>query len=497
MRTIVFTFSIVLVGLHLQGQELLFERDINLSSVFRDKRESLPIINSDSSLTLFLLDHDDIVGLRFSKDFKLIDSIIVERIDGKNNLLVGHSADKQSYNLFFANKNRSQFTIKNIDFENKTSRIMPLKLEFKKEKYLEAFSYNGKFYVLTVRKMSSVLNIFEFDGKVNLNKRVVDLSEYEFARKGYFHLYDIFLDEEVFPKQVLKITKIESHNPNPLDIASAENKLYCFNGNLLLTVDNEDDNTKLISIDLNYFSSEVVFIDQGYIKNDDNSKTKSNSYLVDNILYQIRASKEELFLRGYSLMTKSLVFEQRVSSGEEICFANTPLFQEGGTTIFTQNSERELNKSKQFLRRMVAGDVGISVYSHSNKLVLTVGGYQHVQNSGGGGPYTMHQGTNSMATPYGTIASPQLNTYNPTAFGYNTYKNTRSVYFKTLISAESGLHLEGDVEKNAFDKIEFFEGDFEGFISSETIFKIGDTYIFGFYDKTEKKYFLRGFGDGN
>ncbi len=302
------------------------------------------------------------------------------------------------------------------------------------------------------------------------------------------------LSENNSPFQLnLKIHKIDNSNPNPLDLTTKENKIYYCDNRIYLVLDNNIEDTKVISISLKDFNSSVNFYNQLNIGSEDTYSVKSNSYLFMDKLYQIKGNKDELGFRMIDLKSDSVIKEYRVRENEEIIFRNTPLMQEGGTTIFTQDSEKELNTTKQILRKISASDIGITVRLSGNNLELTIGGFKQVQgNSGGGGMMMTSPGT-TMSTPYGTVNIPATYHYNPTMYGYCTYTNTRSVYFKSLLDKLEFNHVSGDVSENVYDKImEYEDKNVEG-MTSETIFKVDDYYVFGFYNKWDEKYYLLRF----
>jgi hypothetical protein len=78
---------------------------------------------------------------------------------------------------------------------------------------------------------------------------------------------------------------------------------------------------------------------------------------------------------------------------------------------------------------------------------------------------------------------------------YRSYKNSRSVYFKSVLDSITFGHLTGELIPNAFDKISDFSEPIEKHIVSETIFKLQDFYVFGYFNTDEKKYYLRKFTD--
>jgi len=221
--------------------------------------------------------------------------------------------------------------------------------------------------------------------------------------------------------------------------------------------------------------------------------TKSNSYLYKNFLFQIKGCNEELQFSVIDLLTDSLIKGEKVTVEEEITFRNSPLFQEGGTTVFVQGKKKELETTKQILKKIADSNIGIAVYETSDTLELTLGGYLEVKQNSFGGPMVSTPGK-TISTPSGTIYMPGYS-YNPTMNGYNSYKNKRSIYFKSLLNIADFEHLSGEAKRNAFDKIKDFNDFLGSNISSETVFRVEDYYVLGYYNALDKKYLLLKFTD--
>jgi len=492
MKRLFTVLTLIVLSIRIFSQDILLEKDITLKSVFKDKRESLPIVNNDKQeILLFLLDNAEIKGLRFNMNYELTDDFTTEKPINKYKVLLGHSANNEEYHLFFTNKKKNEFFVKSISITNKKSIGKQIPLKFKDERFLETISYNNKFYLLSIFKRSSKIKIYVFEGNNIASTEVLDFSEYKFSNTGYSKLFDVLLSENNSPFQLnLKIHKIDNSNPNPLDLTTKENKMYYYNNKIYLALDNNLENTKLITISLKDYSSKVDFFNQMNIDYGDSYRIKSNSYLFLDNLYQVKGCKNELCFRIIDMESDSTIKEYRVKENEEISFRNTPLMQEGGTTIFTQGSEKELSKTKQVLRKISASDIGITARLSDNNVELTIGGFKEVQRSSDGGGMMMTSPGTTISTPHGTIRTAPTYHYNPTMYGYSTYTNTRAVYFKSLLDKTEFNHISGEVSNNAYDKIKDYEEDNDEGMSSETIFKVGNYYVFGYYKKWDKKYYL-------
>lgn len=471
--------------LNLFSQDLIFEREMTLKSFINDKREAFPIVNPDNNeIALFLLDNKVIHSLLLSSEYDLIGNYISDRPTGPYETLLGHSVASEIYYLYFSNSNKNKFYTESIDVSGQRSMGKLQKLKLKNEKLLETISYQNKFYLLTIKKKSSIIKIYVFEGDELSSIEVVDLSAYSFSNSAFPQLYYVLSKSESPVITTINIGKIDNKNPNSLDLTAQENKLYCYDNKVYITLDHAVENTKLITIDLQDFSSTFKFYDQANTSCGYSDRMKSNSYLHNNILYQIIGCQQELYFSAYDLQKDMLLKDFTIKENEEISFKNTPVIQEGGTSIYSQGVEKELEKTKQILRKIAKSNLAISVYSSKHDLEISLGGYKEVQSAGGGAPGMVMNNSSFGAPTY---------YYNPTYYGFSKYSNARTVYFKTLLDKGSFEHVKGEVPENAFDKIQHYRYINTADKSSETIFACADYYVFGYYDKSAKKYYLKKF----
>lgn len=484
-------FTIFIVGiLKLSAQELVFEKDIHLKSFFSDKRESIPIVNKVKEETaLFLIDKKMINVWLLDKNFKFKDSFSVARADVWYSIPLGYSVDSNSYHLYFTSKDKKEFSIQSMDITGKKTSRKRLFLNLKKESYLESISYQNKFYYLTVKKNSSILKIYIFEGGENPRIEEVDLSSYIFrestkspqlysALNACHYLYS--------DNMTIELQKVDNENSNPLELTSALSKIYYFKDKFYITLDNQSKKTQIITIDLIDFKSSVKDYPHGNT-NPDDDRIKSNSYLNKSILYQINATSSSIYFSAYDITKNALLKEFTFEANEYFPYKNTPIIQEGGWSKLRQDNEMEIEKTKKAFRKITGSNqLGVSAYPSKGNMEITMGGYEAFVGGGStvGGPI-----------PSGVGGFPGTYHYNPTMYGYGKSTNTRTVYFKTLLENKSFEHVEGNVTANAFDKIRAFEKDLEKDIIGSTIFRFENYYLFGYYEKANKKYYLRKFMD--
>lgn len=468
---------------------------MQLHSGLKDKRDILPIVSSEQSISLFFLDNAEIKSMILDRDFSKIDEYKVTRPQVAFKTLLGHSISGNEYNLFFSNNKKNQFYAQTINIAEKENRSKILDLKLKKEKYLEAVTYRDNFLLFTIKKLSSMLKIYEFEGSELIVEKELDLSKHKFSTSSYPDLYSVLSKSSTPFQQYLSTTKIDSNTPIPLELAADKSKLYLADGKVFITIDNSRSNTKILTIDLNSYRPSFELITHEDLECGEALYVVSNSFLVDNILYQVKSCKEALSLRATAIDSKKEIAGYTVTKNQEIEFKNGPIRQEGGTTFYTQGTDKSLSKTKQLLRKMSNSKIGVSAYKVDDKITLTIGGYKEVQQASGGG-MTYTPGTN-FSTPYGSVSTPATYSYNPTMYGYKNYKNTRAVYFKSVLSAENLAHIDIALPQTAYDKIKKFDDSAPNSTTNETLFKVADVYIFGYYNKSKKTYSLRQFSDEN
>lgn len=498
MKRKILIYTLLIFTINLFSQDLLFENDITLKSGFTDKRESFPIVNDNKNeIVLFLLDNQEINCLLFNKKYELLENYVTNRPESNFTTLLGYSADSLFYHIFFTNKKKNIFYTKSVNIADKKAEEKQLSIKLKNEKFLETISYKDKFYLITIKKYSSVMKIYEFSGNSISNNKEFDFTAVRFSNPGNLTLFDILKQGN----SNLEITKIDNTNPNSLDLTTKKKKLYYYDNKIYLTFDNNLENTKIITIDLATYKSSFKYYSPVIVDCDNRINVTSNSYLFKDKLFQIKGCKEELGFQVKNVSNDSVLKDYRVKDDEEITYKNTPLMQEGGTTIFTQGLEREIGKTKQILRKISASDIGISVYPSQDEIELTIGGILETNNSGVPVMPMAMPGT-TISTPHGTITTPtryyyngHIYHYNPVMYSYNKYTHTRTVYFKTLMDNKNFNHLEGNIMDNPFDKIKDFEDAIDDQIKSATIFKVDNYYVFGYYDSTKEKYCLRKFSN--
>src|SRR5690606_28022611 len=83
-------------------------------------------------------------------------------------------------------------------------------------------------------------------------------------------------------------------------------------------------------------------------------------------------SNEKLVINFIDLKNNTILKEFVISEDDSIHFKNSPIIQEGGDFA----SYRELEKTSQFIRKVIQSKMAISAYKDNNNYIVTLGSYE-------------------------------------------------------------------------------------------------------------------------
>ena len=303
--------------------------------------------------------------------------------------------------------------------------------------------FDGYYDKNGVRKKENEINFkddlvffYKLEGDNILSKTIVNLSGYRFIDKNGNRVKARSL---MLPNyKISKMPKMAVNVPNPIDITAETSKLYVNGKDLTFTFDKNTGSTQVLKLNLDNFNHEKIVFEKRL------SKAKlSNSFILDNNIFLASSNKKELILDILDLNTRKIVKTYSVNSKEEINFKNGPIIQEGGI----YNRTRVIETTKQFLRKITADYFGVTALKNNNRIELTLGGYSPVQQ---GAPMMNGFGEIPIAS-FGNVTT----FFNPTMFAYNNSASTKSTEINCLFS-EDFEHVEGEIQKNIFYKINSF-----------------------------------------
>ncbi|MFD0993809.1 hypothetical protein [Tenacibaculum geojense] len=480
MKFRILTTLVFLVTLTTNSQEKLgyFFNNLKKSSYSINIKEIFPVVNQQNGNTVvFLKDAKNIYAYKLNDSFKVISKIALENSKRKFKTLLGFSiSDNEDYSLYLSNKSKNKFIRTTFSFKNKKSSSREFTLG-NNEEFVQTASLNNKFYLITSKKHSDIVNLHIHQNE-NSESKKIDFSDQKIIDKlgqgtyvGNLLLYKPFIASDGFVKNKKseEIIKIDSDVPNAIEIVSKTNKMYLNKDQIIFTFDSSNKNTQAIVIDPEKYKGTFKSFPK-----DLRSAKKTNSFFVDEKIFISTTNKNKLFLQIFDFNSEKLLKKYTIEKDKPISFKNTPIIQEGGAYTMV----RKLESAKKFLRKINAGEFGISARKTNNTYKVTIGGYVKKASPGQMGAMGFSM------TMSGSFLSPTFN-------AFVSSSNTRSIRIKSLLDLNFE-HVKDKIPDNVFDKINDYT--FNNSLET-TIFKYKDFYIKGEYSQGSKLFTLKKFTD--
>lgn len=483
MKKTALLFFLSLTTYYSFGQEIISSIAVDL----KKNRDIFQTVNNEkNTVTFFISDKEKVKAINLNEKMQILDSISSKRPDTKTyNNMIGYNLKNNSTSLFWSSNDYQKIMAETYSFDNHKTTTKEYSLNLKNEKVLEKFSEAENFYLLTAIKSTNNLKLHQFDNDGNYTEKVISLEGFHFYKKDYSktNLFGI-LEYSFLPFEgPFTFQNININNPTSLTDAALKRKCYFTKEKLIITNDINPAFTQLIIIDLKKFNAEEKIIKSPVIPSVSSSgfavSISSNSFLIDNKLYQIKSSSDILYFTIKDLEGNSIK-EYIADSNTPIDFKNSEIYQEGGDFF---GGKRTLESSSQFIRKINNLNSGIACYHVGENTLITFGGISAVRQSGG-------QAALGQFGLIGALVSAAV--YNPTMQSFNSYSNRKVVKIEGLFD-KNGNHVKGNLQPLAFDKIRTFFDDNTD-VSSQTLFKM-DAYYLGYYDNKTKEYIIRKFAD--
>jgi hypothetical protein len=415
--------------------------------------------NQKQDYFVCITDKEKNTVLKYNSALFFTDSLSIPRPDKDFDFMSGVTFSSNGMpNLYWSSKNYKKIKVINFDFTNRTTSSLVYENNFDSDKIIDAFVANNSFYILAITSENKLkFTHFSNSGK---NEYFISLNSEKPAKQSDF-------TAAILEKG---ITKIDSKLFNPLYIGAAKVKRYLSKEQLILTFDGEGQ-TAVFSINLNDFSvKESLFPYEKLEK-----KSKSNSYLHFNVLYQLTANSEVLLIAAIDLESKNSLGSNKADSKKEIEFKNSPLFiqSENGRT-------RELKKTSKFLSKVDSGTVGLTIYSTPNYDLFTIGGIREVAS---GGNIALGLGLVIGGAIGGTVVAPG---------DFIQNDNLQSIYFESFFDANF-KHLKVPFRSLYIDALGQFLNSNR--ISVQNLYLYQNYVILNYYDSKTNEFVMRKFQD--
>lgn len=445
----------------------------------------IPLIDNERErFALVLISGKKIDGYLFNKENQMTGSLQTEEKTRKYKEILGQTVLKnEDFIVFMADNSRKKFASARFSFADSLVTLNELDLDLANEAILQTADYNNMFHLFTITPGTNLINVYRFQDGMTYNRFQISLKGQAFLTKKQKEVdfYDMITLYSGFDGRInsLDLLRIDTNNPTTLEIASNTTKMYQEKERFTLTFDNNEYVTQIAEIDLENLRGNVIHIEKA-LKNWSGKQKNSNSFLVDDILFQIVATKKVLHLQAQNYRTSEILNEYYTTKHDTIKFKNTSIVQTGGAF----DNYREFEDTATLLRKVNRGKAAIAVQKKGLLYQVSYGGIIEEAT----GANLMMPGFGIPAAALGAMSVFM----NPTYLSYGSYANTKALTVNALFN--TGFeHEDGEISKNAFDRIADFEYENNISTSGRTVFKMKAGYILGSYESFSKTYTLYSF----
>ena len=439
-------------------------------------KSAFSYINENNQLALFFSSKKYLSIVEFNDEFNVKDSLGVKINPKEVESIIGTTNKDQTYFVYWKTKKDNEIIVQSFDFKDKNVVSEMKSLLFEKEKIINKIAVNNKFYIITLTKVSNIVNFYCFNGNETI-KKSIDCSGLKFidSYNRYVSLWDLYLDNSNVVYSNM-IENILDETPASLVNSTHKKKAYVRDNSLIFTFDTNEYFTQLIQFDLeNYTVSQRMF-PQPFIKEGQYDNIDSNSFSINDKLMQLKLDKTILYvvisdLNGLEI--KKIVMRP----DHDIEIKNSEIIQEMGSI----KSTRVLETSNQLIRKIDNMNPSISCYFIDNKYYMTIGGVSFPRQ-------TTESFLGGMGGLVGSLISVAL-TSNYSVNNLNSYADKKIVYLNSIFD-ENFNHLKGANKNFAFDRLRIYYEENQNY-SAQTIFKLNGTlYLTGFDKKTQEYHFI-------
>ena len=168
------TLNFVLFGF---CQKKVLDLPLKYQSEYYDNKESLVISNKQNGDLLLLVEdynisyvylYDSMFNLKFKLNYPSLE-------DTFKNFLGYNYLGNDNYQIIFSNNTHRKFAVLNCDFKLNKSDVEELTFKIPKERYLEGINLKDTFFVMTLSKKTSELNLYNFKNVHQPEKSIYDI----------------------------------------------------------------------------------------------------------------------------------------------------------------------------------------------------------------------------------------------------------------------------------------------------------------------------------
>lgn len=465
-------FLILFCNIVSYSQELVKNIDLEIDN----KTEYFHTIDElNSQLSFFLINKTDIKSIVFDENFEIKTKLKTSKPDKKYKNVIGNGFEDGNGVIYWLNSKENEILVQSFNYSQNNVSSKTFKLDMEEEAIIKNIMIENTFYVITINKNSSILNLHVVKNQ-SLEKKTIDLTDKKFVNKEnrFSNLWTILQEDNAVEKE-LSFQNISNETPPSLVISSKKRKAYVKNNSIIFTLDSNKSFTQIISINLKQFTASVFSLNQPYVKETDFVFVDSNSFIVDDQIIQMKLNSN-LMVIEIKNFEGTLLKKFEINDDKDFEYRNSDIIQENGSVKNT----RVLGTTNQLLRKTNRFYPSLSCYSTNDKLYLTIGGVSLEDNNNS---FIMYGGMIGGATGslIGSIVAASFSNNN-----LNSYSKRKVIYINSTFDKNFN-HIPGEIEKLPFDKLRAFAEEKKDF-EKPTVFKFKSDLFFGAYNSKNKSY---------
>ncbi len=465
------------------GQQLV--KEISLSETFFKAHKNVFTVPIDSKESLLLLfkEKDSITTQLLSSDYQITFSNKQEGLPSSYKNLLGYTGKDQIYNVLFSNNKHNKIGALTYNFETNSVSHNFLKLEFKNEKFISSVSHNHKLYIITNVVHSSYVKLYIIDESLQLKSKVYSFKDIEYIGEKFATMK---LSKQIDPIKE-KFQLIRSQEISSIKQSAKSSKLYHRDDTLVFTFDEDPSATKVCTIHLNdlsydFQSFEKLSHQQKGFKND-------NSFLLNNHLFQVAASRKKFLFTITDLTTKEVIKTYSFTKNDSITFKNSPIYVDRFIGYKKRDSSiTRFKETSRFLKTINNPFLGITAQKINNSYQIVFGTTKNV----------LHGSTHfySVPTVGYSISNNRSGTFNitptysytstPSIHHYNSYAYTETIYTKCLFDSNFNS-IEGNAPITTIEAIKNLDVSYYNAVY-QSLYTHNDVIHFSFFDSNTNSY---------
>lgn len=470
-RSLLTAILICFFNLIIFSQDLVYVGPIN----FDKKAKTFKIEDlNNKSLLLIVEGKHDLSGFLFHGNFNDKTIFTITRDEDKKHKLLGGLLNGNDLILYFSNNQFSELFYLKYNIESSEKDYDVLDCKPKKEKIVSCWSYENKFNVLSIFKNSSELIVHEFTYPKNYNKKTFDFSNHRFNTEPVFNQLYYVLKSNGF--------ELESTSQCNYSYIEATNntKIFLEEDKVYLNIEEIPNITQSIELDLSNNTSYVRAFSYPILNCESFEKQKTNSYLLDGVLYQFNLCRQSLALTLTKYNDHTVLNQFYESDTGQMSIANTKLYYNAQDRPLARDKLDSLNKTKKYFKKLYSYDLAVFPVKKLNNIQVYLGGYKEVQNSTPG-----YMGSNGMMT--NGMSLPSTHKY---------------IYFWTIIDDANYEHVTGKMHGNhvtemnklieSFDEDQYYISG-NNLISSKLSFEFNGKHYLCLSMNLSKKFYIYEF----